>query len=63
MTDKKSKVCIVISAIDNIIKGASGQAIQNMNVMYGFEETEGLPYSKALRNSTAGAPLSLIRNN
>lgn len=33
---------IVISAIDNLVKGASGQAIQNMNIMFGFDETEGL---------------------
>jgi N-acetyl-gamma-glutamyl-phosphate reductase len=33
---------IVVSAIDNLIKGASGQAVQNMNVMCGFEETAGL---------------------
>ncbi len=30
------------SALDNLIKGASGQAIQNMNLMFGFEETAGL---------------------
>ena len=29
-------------AIDNLVKGASGQAVQNMNIMYGFNETEGL---------------------
>src|SRR5262245_31940397 len=33
---------IVISSIDNLVKGAAGQAIQNMNVMFGLEETEGL---------------------
>jgi len=33
---------IVISAIDNLVKGASGQAVQNMNVMYGWPETTGL---------------------
>jgi len=33
---------IVISAIDNLIKGASGQAVQNMNIMYGFDEKAGL---------------------
>lgn len=33
---------IVISAIDNLVKGASGQAIQNMNIMFGFDETDGL---------------------
>jgi N-acetyl-gamma-glutamyl-phosphate reductase len=33
---------IVMSAIDNIVKGASGQAVQNMNLMLGLEETAGL---------------------
>jgi N-acetyl-gamma-glutamyl-phosphate reductase len=33
---------IVISTLDNLVKGASGQAIQNMNLMLGFPETEGL---------------------
>ncbi|WP_417875772.1 N-acetyl-gamma-glutamyl-phosphate reductase [Winogradskyella sediminis] len=33
---------LVTSIIDNLLKGASGQAIQNMNLMHGFEETQGL---------------------
>lgn len=33
---------IVVSTIDNMVKGASGQAIQNMNIILGFDETEGL---------------------
>lgn len=33
---------LITSIIDNLLKGASGQAIQNMNIMCGFEETEGL---------------------
>jgi N-acetyl-gamma-glutamyl-phosphate reductase len=33
---------IVLSAIDNLVKGAAGQAVQNMNLMFGFDETEGL---------------------
>lgn len=33
---------VVVSAIDNLVKGASGQAVQNMNVMCGFDETLGL---------------------
>jgi N-acetyl-gamma-glutamyl-phosphate reductase, common form len=33
---------VVLSALDNLIKGAAGQAVQNMNIMFGFEETEGL---------------------
>jgi N-acetyl-gamma-glutamyl-phosphate reductase len=34
--------CIVISCLDNLLKGAAGQAVQNMNLMYGWHETEGL---------------------
>lgn len=33
---------VVVSVIDNLVKGAAGQAVQNMNLMLGFEETEGL---------------------
>jgi N-acetyl-gamma-glutamyl-phosphate reductase len=33
---------VVLSAIDNLIKGAAGQAVQNMNIMFGIHETEGL---------------------
>jgi len=33
---------VLFGAIDNVIKGASGQAIQNMNIMFGFDETTGL---------------------
>jgi len=33
---------IIVSALDNLIKGAAGQAVQNMNLMMGFEETLGL---------------------
>lgn len=33
---------LIISVIDNILKGASGQAIQNMNIMFGLDEKEGL---------------------
>lgn len=40
--DHTTKRIIVMSAIDNIVKGASGQAVQNMNVMHGFAETTGL---------------------
>ena len=40
--DKRTKRVIIISAIDNLIKGAAGQAVQNMNIMFGLEETTGL---------------------
>jgi N-acetyl-gamma-glutamyl-phosphate reductase len=33
---------VAFSAIDNLVKGASGQAIQNMNILFGFDETMGL---------------------
>ena len=33
---------VLFSALDNLIKGASGQAVQNMNLMFGLEETAGL---------------------
>ena len=36
---------IIVSAIDNLVKGASGQAVQNMNVMFGWPETAGLQMS------------------
>ncbi|WP_318343551.1 N-acetyl-gamma-glutamyl-phosphate reductase [Flagellimonas baculiformis] len=39
---KHDDLLLVTSAIDNLLKGASGQAVQNMNLMFGFAETEGL---------------------
>jgi N-acetyl-gamma-glutamyl-phosphate reductase len=33
---------VVLSAVDNLVKGASGQAVQNMNIMFGLQETTGL---------------------
>jgi N-acetyl-gamma-glutamyl-phosphate reductase len=43
-TATDDRIC-VISAIDNLVKGASGQAIQNLNVMMGWPETEGLAFA------------------
>jgi N-acetyl-gamma-glutamyl-phosphate reductase len=40
--EKKGDYVLITSIIDNLLKGASGQAIQNMNLMFGFNETEGL---------------------
>jgi len=40
--DERTHRVIAISAIDNLVKGAAGQAIQNMNLMCGWDETEGL---------------------
>ena len=39
---KHENKLLISSTIDNLLKGASGQAVQNMNLMYGFEETAGL---------------------
>lgn len=40
--DINGSTLIVTSAIDNMVKGASGQAVQNMNILFGFDETAGL---------------------
>jgi len=39
---KRSDTLVVLSVIDNLVKGASGQAVQNMNLMFGLAETTGL---------------------
>jgi len=40
--DTRTKRLIVVSAIDNLVKGAAGQAVQNMNLMCGFKESTAL---------------------
>ncbi|HQH15811.1 MAG TPA: N-acetyl-gamma-glutamyl-phosphate reductase [Smithella sp.] len=40
--DSRTKRVIIMAAIDNLIKGAAGQAVQNMNIMCGFKEDSGL---------------------
>jgi len=40
--DAKTGRAVVVSAIDNLVKGAAGQAVQNMNLMLGYAENEGL---------------------
>jgi len=40
--DQRNNRLVLLSAIDNLVKGAAGQAIQNMNIMLGFAETTGL---------------------
>jgi N-acetyl-gamma-glutamyl-phosphate reductase len=40
--DERTNRLIVISCIDNLVKGAAGQAIQNMNLMQGYPEVMGL---------------------
>jgi N-acetyl-gamma-glutamyl-phosphate reductase len=40
--DRIAGRAIIVSCIDNLVKGSSGQALQNFNAMFGFEETRGL---------------------
>jgi N-acetyl-gamma-glutamyl-phosphate reductase len=43
--DARTGRAVIVTAIDNLVKGASGQAIQNMNLMMGFDEGEGLRFA------------------
>lgn len=43
--DKRLNRAVVVSAIDNIVKGAAGQAVQNMNLMFGLDEKTGLDFA------------------
>lgn len=43
--DKRTRRVTVVSCIDNLVKGAAGQAVQNMNLICGFDETAGLLYA------------------
>lgn len=40
--EKHGNKLLILSCIDNLVKGASGQAVHNMNIMFGLDETEGL---------------------
>ncbi len=40
--DPATRRAVVVSCLDNLVKGAAGQAVQNMNLMFGLDETEGL---------------------
>jgi N-acetyl-gamma-glutamyl-phosphate reductase len=40
--DTRTNRIIMMGAIDNLVKGAAGQAVQNMNLMFGLDESEGL---------------------
>jgi len=43
--DPRTNRAVIVTAIDNLVKGASGQAVQNMNIMTGFAETDGLRFA------------------
>jgi len=40
--EKRDNLLLIISVIDNLLKGAAGQAVHNMNLLFGLEETVGL---------------------
>ena len=42
--DERTNRLIMMGAMDNLVKGAAGQAVQNMNLLFGFEEQEGLEF-------------------
>lgn len=44
VADERLQRAVVVSALDNIVKGAAGQAVQNMNLMFGLPEGEGLTF-------------------
>ena len=43
--DPRTNRVVIIGALDNLVKGAAGQAIQNMNLLFGFPESSGLKQS------------------
>jgi N-acetyl-gamma-glutamyl-phosphate reductase len=42
MVNQRTNTLIIVTAIDNLMKGASGLAVQNMNIMMGFDEKTAL---------------------
>ncbi len=57
---------ILLSVIDNLVKGASGQAVQNMNVAFGLAETTGTGAASAVpvtRRQPCGPPRNSRANN
>ena len=42
--DRRTGRVIIVGAIDNLVKGAAGQAVQNMNLMFGFDEKTGIDF-------------------
>ena len=43
--DPRTNRVIMMGAMDNLVKGAAGQAVQNMNLMFGLDEAEGLAFA------------------
>ena len=49
--DAAGRQLVMVSCIDNLVKGAAGQAIQNFNVAFGFDETTGAATDVAVTTS------------
>jgi N-acetyl-gamma-glutamyl-phosphate reductase len=43
VADRRSSTAVVVGAVDNLVKGGAGQAVQNLNLMFDMDETAGLP--------------------
>jgi N-acetyl-gamma-glutamyl-phosphate reductase len=43
--DARTGRIVMMGALDNLVKGAAGQAVQNMNLLFGFDEAEGLNFA------------------
>ena len=53
---REGRHLMLFSVIDNLVKGASGQAVQDMNIRFGFPETAGLRLGGSCRMSPSGKP-------
>ena len=42
VVDERTNRVVMMGALDNLVKGAAGQAVQNMNLLFGLDEAEGL---------------------
>ena len=42
--DPRTKRIVILGALDNLVKGAAGQAVQNMNILFGLEEKTGIDF-------------------
>ncbi len=49
--DERTGRIIMMGALDNLVKGAAGQAVQNMNLLFGFDEAEGSIWFLCSRNN------------
>ena len=54
--DERTGRIIMMGAIDNLVKGAAGQAVQNMNLMFGLPESEGLELVVGFRRRKRSTP-------